>query len=78
MLGMSRGFAMFGCFFSVFECQLERLRHKDDAMNSFLSGGFTSCLVAAEAVGPRGLIIAGITGGMFGMVMYKVQMAFMH
>ena len=47
-------------------------------MNSFLSGGFTSCLVAAEAVGPRGLIIAGITGGMFGMVMYKVQMAFMH
>ena len=69
---MSRGFAFFGCFFSVFECQLERLRHKDDCWNSFVSGGLTSIIVAAEALGPRGLMMTGMGGGMFGLVMYKV------
>jgi import inner membrane translocase subunit TIM22 len=44
---MSRGFAMFGCLFSIFECQMEKLRHKDDGINSFVAGGFTSMIVAA-------------------------------
>jgi len=25
MLSMSRGFAVFGCFFSIFECQMEKV-----------------------------------------------------
>jgi hypothetical protein len=29
-------------------------------------------IVAAEALGPRGLIITGFGGGMFGLIMYKV------
>jgi import inner membrane translocase subunit TIM22 len=72
MMGMSKSFAFFGCFFSVFECQLERLRHKDDMWNSFFSAGMTSIIVSAEALGPRGLVLSGLGGGMFGLVMYKV------
>jgi import inner membrane translocase subunit TIM22 len=48
------------------------LRHKDDAFNSFISGGFTSILVTAGALGPKGVFMSGIGGGIFGMVMYKV------
>lgn len=77
MLNMSKGFAIFGCFFSVFECQLEKLRCKDDAINSFVSGMFTSMIVAAEAVGWRGLLMSGTGGGLFGMVMYKIQIKYM-
>lgn len=69
---------MFGCFFSIFECQMENMRHKDDGINSFVSGAFTSMIVAAEALGPKGLLMAGFTGGLFGIGMYKIQMAFMN
>lgn len=72
MINMSKGFAIFGCFFSVFECQLEKMRKKDDGINSFVSGMFTSMIVAAEAVGWRGLMMSGFGGGMFGFVMYKI------
>lgn len=37
-----------------------------------MSGMFTSMIIAAEAMGPRGLLFSGIGGGIFGMVMYKV------
>ena len=51
---------------------MEKLRHRDDGMNSFIAGGFTSMVVAAEALGPRGLVMAGLTGGLFGLGMYKI------
>lgn len=45
---MARGFGIFGAFFSIFECQLERLRAKDDSFNSFYSGMFTTMIIASE------------------------------
>lgn len=53
------------------------MRHRDDAVNSFVSGMFTSMVVAAEAVGWRGLMVSGFGGGMFGMIMYKLQVKYM-
>jgi hypothetical protein len=48
MLSMGKGFAFFGAFFCLFECAMEKLRYKDDSVNSFVSGMFTSMIVAAE------------------------------
>jgi len=48
MLSMGKGFAFFGCFFCLFECAMEKMRIKDDSINSFVSGMFTSMIVAAE------------------------------
>lgn len=72
MMGMAKSFAMFGCLYSIFECQLESMRCKDDGLNSFASAMFTSMILAAEAVGWRGLMVSGMGGGMFGLIMYKV------
>ena len=46
--GMAKGFGVFGFFFSLFECQLEKLRARDDALNSFYAGGFTTMIIASE------------------------------
>ncbi len=46
--GMAKGFGIFGAFFSIFECQLERLRARDDSLNSFYSGMFTTMIIASE------------------------------
>jgi len=46
MMSMSWGFAVFGFFFSIFECQSEKLRGKDDAINSFYAGALTSSVLA--------------------------------
>jgi hypothetical protein len=45
---MGKGFAYFGAFFCLFECAMEKVRIKDDSINSFFSGMFTSMIVAAE------------------------------
>jgi hypothetical protein len=37
---------VFGFFFSIFECQSEKLRGKDDAINSFYAGALTSSVLA--------------------------------
>lgn len=72
MFGMAKGFAIFGAFYSIFECQLEKLRYRDDATNSFLSCMFSSMVLAAESVGWKGLMMSGLGGGFFGGVMYYV------
>lgn len=61
MLTTSRGFAVFGGLFSIFECQIEKvyffnisplfyknfqLRLRDDALNSFWAGAFTSIMIS--------------------------------
>ena len=73
ILSMSRGFAVFGFFFSIFECQLERLRKRDDAWNSFYSGAFTSMILAFGNVGFKGLMFSGFGAGMFGLIMYNMN-----
>ncbi|CAD8112207.1 unnamed protein product [Paramecium sonneborni] len=78
MFGMAKGFAIFGAFYSIFECQLEKLRIRDDATNSFLSCMFSSMVLAAESVGWKGLMMSGLGGGMFGGIMYYVQIKFMN
>lgn len=45
---MAKGFGIFGAFFSVFECQLEKLRKRDDSLNSFYAGMFTTMLITSE------------------------------
>jgi import inner membrane translocase subunit TIM22 len=46
--GMAKGFGIFGFFFSLFECQIERLRARDDSLNSFYSGMFTTMIITSE------------------------------
>lgn len=88
--GMAKGFGVFGALFSVYECQMEKLRYKEDSFNSFYPGMFTTIIIASEgtkifewefeninvfivAMGPRGLLVSGIGGGLFGMIMHKLQ-----
>jgi len=46
--GMAKGFGVFGALFSVFECQLEKMRAKEDSWNSFYPGMFTTIIIASE------------------------------
>ena len=77
MKGSAKSFALFGGLYSIFECQVEKLREVDDGFNSFIGCGFTSMLLTAEIAKFRGLMMSGIGGGMFGWIMYKVQVNFM-
>ncbi len=47
---MAKGFGVFGFFFSIFECQLEKLRYRDDGLNSFYGGFLTTMILAAEGI----------------------------
>jgi len=48
MIRQTKGFAAFGFGFAMFECLLEKMRHRDDGYNSFYSGTFTTMMFAAE------------------------------
>lgn len=57
----------------MFECMLEKKRHRHDSYNSFFSGGLTTMFLAMDSgLGPRGLFITGLSGGAFGLVMEKL------
>lgn len=46
--GMAKGFGIFGALFSVYECQMEKIRYKEDSFNSFYPGMFTTIIIASE------------------------------
>ena len=70
--GTARGFAIFGGFFVIFECCMEKLRRRTDSENVFVGGGGTAMLLAMDTgVRWRGLMFTGFVGGMFGVVMEK-------
>jgi len=46
--GMAKGFGVFGALFSVYECQMEKMRYKEDSFNSFYPGMFTTIIIASE------------------------------
>ncbi|EGR27932.1 mitochondrial import inner membrane translocase subunit tim17 family protein, putative, partial [Ichthyophthirius multifiliis] len=71
-------FCSFWFFFSVFECQVEKLRIRDDSINGFYAGAFTSMIISLNLMRGRGLIWAGFSGGLMGMVFYQFQFIFGH
>ncbi len=74
---MSKGFAIFGFFFSIWECQSEKLRKRDDAVNSFFAGALTSSILAVGTdIGIKGMASTFGFGGCFGIVMYKMNYLF--
>lgn len=71
--GTAKSFAAFGGMFAMFECMLEKKRQRHDSYNSFFSGAFTTVFLAMDSgLGPRGLMMTGLTGGAFGLVMEKL------
>ncbi|KAL4478848.1 hypothetical protein ABPG72_009674 [Tetrahymena utriculariae] len=76
--GTARSLAIFGTFFSVFECQVEKLRIRDDPINGFYSGAFTSMIISMNLLKGKSLMWAGFTGGIMGMGFYYMQFLMMH
>jgi import inner membrane translocase subunit TIM22 len=77
MTSMAKGFAIFGFFFSIWECQCEKMRMKDDSINSFYAGALTSSILAiGSGVGKKAMISTFGAGGCFGIVMYKMNYLF--
>jgi len=71
--GTAKGFAVFGAMFSLFECMIEKQRIRHDSLNSFFGGGFTTMFLAMDSgMKWKGLMMTGLTGGMFGVVMEKL------
>ena len=69
----AKSFAVFGGMFAMFECMLEKKWHWHDSYNSFCSGGLTTMFLAMDSgLGTRGLLLTGLTGGAFGLVMEKL------
>jgi import inner membrane translocase subunit TIM17 len=57
-------FAVWGGVFSVFDCSLAAMRHKEDPWNAILSGALTGGVLAARA-GHRAVIRNALVGGVF-------------
>lgn len=56
---------------------MEKLRVKDDAINTFVAGMFTSMVLQiGYKTNLFSLIKSGIGGGLFGAVMYKASSLF--
>ena len=73
----AKGFAVFGSLFALFECMVEKLRHRTDILNSYYSGMFTTMFLAMDTgMRWKGLAMTGFTGGMFGVVMEKAMESF--
>ncbi len=71
--GTARGFAVFGGLFALFECMVEKQRNRTDFMNSFFGGQLTTMYLAMDTgMKWRGLMMTGLTGGMFGVIMEKL------
>lgn len=77
--GTARGFTSFGILYSIFDCQLERLRKRTDTTNSFLAGGLTTFTLALDSgMKIRGLTNTFIFGGFFAFVMEELMDGYMH
>ena len=73
----ARGFAIFGALFQLFECMVDKTRQRSDILNSFYGGGFTTMYLAMDSgMKPKSIMITGLTGGMFGVVMEKLMGGF--
>lgn len=71
--GTAKGFAIFGAMFSLFECMIEKQRKRHDSLNSFFGGGLTTTFLAMDTgMKWKGLMMTGLTGGLFGVVMEKL------
>jgi hypothetical protein len=44
-----KSFAVFGGMFAMFECLIEKKRHRHDSYNSFFSGGLTTMFLAMDS-----------------------------
>ena len=59
--------------FSLYECIIEKNRHKKDLKSSFISGGLTTTTISiTTGLSYRGLLLAGLSGGTLGVVMEKL------
>ena len=57
----------------MFECMIEKKWHRHDSYNSFFSGGLTTMFLAMDSgLKTKGLLLTGITGGAFGLIMEKL------
>ena len=75
--GTARGFAIFGAFFQLFECMVDKTRRRSDILNSYYGGMFTTMYLAmASGMKWKGLLLTGVTGGMFGVIMEKMMGGF--
>jgi import inner membrane translocase subunit TIM17 len=57
-------FAVWGGVFSVFDCSLVALRHKEDPWNAIFSGALTGGVLAARA-GTKAIVRNALVGGFF-------------
>lgn len=77
--GTARGFVAFGVLYSIFDCQLEKMRKKTDLTNCFLSGGLTTLTLALDSgMKWKGLTSTFIFGGLFAFLMEEVMDGVMH
>lgn len=75
----ARGFVMFGVLYSIFDCQLEKMRKKTDLVNCFMSGGLTTFTLALDTgMKWKGLTSTFIFGGLFAFLMEEVMDGVMH
>jgi hypothetical protein len=75
----ARGFVAFGVLYSIFDCQLEKMRKKTDLMNCFLSGGFTTLTLALDSgMKWKGLTSTFMFGGLFAFLMEELMDGVMH
>ena len=57
-------FAIWGTFFSCFDCSLAYVRRKEDPWNSIIAGAATGAALSFRA-GPRTMLASGTMGGVF-------------
>lgn len=77
--GTARGFTMFGVFYSVYDCQIEKMRGRTDEWNCFIAGGGTMMTLAMDSgMRPRGLAYTGFFGGLFAVAMEHMMEGYFH
>lgn len=77
--GTARGFVAFGVLYSIFDCQLEKMRRKTDHFNCFASGGLTTLTLALDSgMRWKGLTSTFMFGGVFAYLMEELMDGFMH
>lgn len=77
--GTARGFASFGILYSIFDCQLEKMRGKTDLFNCFMSGGLTTLTLALDSgMRWKGLTWTFMFGAAFAFLMENVMDGYMH
>jgi len=77
--GTARGFTLFGVFYAVYDCQIEKMRGRTDAWNCFIAGGGTMMTLAMDSgMRYRGLAMTGFFGGMFAVAMEVLMEGYFH